>query len=132
MVKMNKLMTPKEVAEVLSVSEKAVKDWLRAGKLQGVKVGSLWRVEQSVVEQYIERKGTLQQMVKDESQRLSDTGERGPVLGVLCIKCGHTYLTDMMKMLEAAARGKMPKCPQCGARVLDDAITKKSAQGYFS
>lgn len=47
-------MTPAEVAEVLKLAEKTVKDWLRAGKLQGVKIGKVWRVRRVDLEAYIE------------------------------------------------------------------------------
>ena len=50
---MEKLMTPEMVADALCVSGKTVRDWLRAGKLQGIKVGTLWRVEKSAVEQFV-------------------------------------------------------------------------------
>jgi excisionase family DNA binding protein len=48
-----KIFTPKEVAEKLTVSIKTVKDWLRSGKLKGVKVGRLWRVRESDLENFL-------------------------------------------------------------------------------
>jgi acetyl-CoA synthetase len=48
-----KLMTPAEVAEILSVTERSVKNWLRGGSLHGIKVGKSWRVEKSAVEQFV-------------------------------------------------------------------------------
>lgn len=48
-----RLLRPEDVADILQVSTRAVKDWLRAGKLRGIKVGSLWRVEQVALEDYI-------------------------------------------------------------------------------
>jgi excisionase family DNA binding protein len=50
-----KVFTPEEVAERLSVSTKTIKDWLRTGKLKGVKVGRLWRVRESELEKFLER-----------------------------------------------------------------------------
>ena len=50
------LLTPKEVAEKLRVSEQTVLRWLRNGKLKGVKVGKLWRV----------REEDLQELIKEE------------------------------------------------------------------
>ena len=44
---MDKLLTPEEAAERLSVSPKGVKNWLRQGKLRGLKVGRLWRISES-------------------------------------------------------------------------------------
>lgn len=51
---MEKLLTPEEAADKLAVSVKTLKDWLRAGKLKGVKVGRLWRVRESDLEQFIQ------------------------------------------------------------------------------
>jgi len=42
-----KLYTPEGAAEALMVSPKTVREWLRTGKLGGVKVGRLWRVRES-------------------------------------------------------------------------------------
>lgn len=49
-----KLITPKDASERLVVAEKTIKDWLRAGKLRGVKVGSLWRIREVDLEKFIE------------------------------------------------------------------------------
>ena len=55
---MENLLRPEDVAGIFQVSTKAVKDWLRAGKLQGIKVGSLWRVERSALEDYVNSQRT--------------------------------------------------------------------------
>ncbi|MDI9608469.1 MAG: helix-turn-helix domain-containing protein [Atribacterota bacterium] len=47
------LLTPKEVAEKLRVSEQTVLRWLRKGKLKGVKVGKLWRVREEDLRELI-------------------------------------------------------------------------------
>jgi excisionase family DNA binding protein len=51
------VFTPEQVAEKLSVSPKTVKDWLRSGKLRGVKVGRLWRVRERDLEAFLEKGG---------------------------------------------------------------------------
>jgi excisionase family DNA binding protein len=51
---MDKLLDPNQVAAILNVSPKTVRDWLRAGKLQGVRAGKLWRVESTEVGRFIE------------------------------------------------------------------------------
>lgn len=48
-----KLLTPEEVAERLAVSPKSVREWLRSGKLKGIKLGKLWRVRESTLEDFI-------------------------------------------------------------------------------
>ena len=41
------LLSPEQAAQVLSVSPKTVREWLKAGKLNGVKLGKLWRIRES-------------------------------------------------------------------------------------
>ena len=50
---MDNLMTPEQVAEKLQVKRRTVISWLQHGKLQGVRVGNLWRVKPEQVEQFI-------------------------------------------------------------------------------
>jgi len=52
-----KLLTPEEVAERLVMSPKTIRDWLRKGKLKGVKTGKLWRIRERDLEAFIEGKG---------------------------------------------------------------------------
>lgn len=47
------LMTPKQAAVRLLVSEKTVLDWLRRGQLKGVKAGRLWRVRARDLEAFL-------------------------------------------------------------------------------
>jgi len=47
------LLTPKEVAEKLKVSEQTVLRWLRNGKLKGVKAGRLWRIREEDLQEFI-------------------------------------------------------------------------------
>jgi excisionase family DNA binding protein len=49
-----KLYTPEEVAAHLNFKEKTVMDYLRAGKIPGVKLGREWRVRDSDLQKYIE------------------------------------------------------------------------------
>lgn len=50
------LLTPEQVAERLAVSPKTVKDWLRSGKLKGVKLGGkIWRVTPEDLKVFIEQ-----------------------------------------------------------------------------
>jgi len=50
---MEKLLSPEQVAEILGVSQKMVRDWLRAGRIKGLKLGRIWRVRQSDLEAFI-------------------------------------------------------------------------------
>ncbi|MCL6583361.1 MAG: helix-turn-helix domain-containing protein [bacterium] len=44
-----KLLTLQDVAERLAVAPKTIRDWLREGKLKGLKVGKLWRVREQAL-----------------------------------------------------------------------------------
>ncbi len=50
---MEKLLTPEQVAERLVVSPKTIRDWLRMGKLKGVRAGRLWRIRQADLESFL-------------------------------------------------------------------------------
>lgn len=52
---MDKVYTPKQVAEMLSITERTVLIWLRAGILEGVKVGKYWRILERDLEKFIEQ-----------------------------------------------------------------------------
>jgi excisionase family DNA binding protein len=51
----DRLITPEEAALRLSMAPKTIKDYLRLGKIPGVKVGKVWRLRESDVEQIIEK-----------------------------------------------------------------------------
>lgn len=47
------LLTAEQVAERLQVREETVYDWLRAGRLRGVKLGRIWRAREEDLENFI-------------------------------------------------------------------------------
>lgn len=49
-----KFYTIAEVAEMLKVSEGGVRKWLKTGKLKGVKLGRIWRIRKSDLEEFLE------------------------------------------------------------------------------
>jgi excisionase family DNA binding protein len=51
---MDELFTAEQIAAILQVSPKTIKDWLRAGKLSGCKIGRLWRVKAADLEGFIQ------------------------------------------------------------------------------
>ena len=51
-----RLIKPEEAAYRLGVSTLTIKKWLRNGKLPGVKVGHLWRVDEEDLERFIEER----------------------------------------------------------------------------
>ena len=54
---MGQLMSVKEAAAMLSVSQSAIRAWIRQKKLPAVKVGSLTRVRVTDLEAFLERRG---------------------------------------------------------------------------
>jgi excisionase family DNA binding protein len=49
-----KLLTPEEVASILSVSPKSVREWLRRGRLRGVRAGRLWRIRKRDLDAFLD------------------------------------------------------------------------------
>jgi excisionase family DNA binding protein len=54
---LERLLTPKEAGEIMAVTSRTVKEWLRRGELKGVKIRNLWRIRESELETFI-RKGS--------------------------------------------------------------------------
>jgi len=50
---MDKLLKPEQAAELMAVSVRTVKKWLREGKLKGLKVGGMWRITEPDVRRFI-------------------------------------------------------------------------------
>lgn len=48
-----KLLSPERAAQMLDVNPETVRNWLREGKLQGVKVGRLWRVREEDLQTFL-------------------------------------------------------------------------------
>jgi excisionase family DNA binding protein len=46
-------LTVEEVAERLKVHPESVRDWLRAGKLKGLKAGRQWRIQESALNAFL-------------------------------------------------------------------------------
>lgn len=47
-----KMLTPENAAERLQVKPSTIRKWLRNGTLKGVKIGMLWRISESTIEEY--------------------------------------------------------------------------------
>ena len=52
---MDDLLTAKEAARKLKVTERTLKTWLREGKLHGLKAGRAWRIRESDLRAFLER-----------------------------------------------------------------------------
>lgn len=49
------MYTPDEVADILKVKDRTIRQWLRDGKLKGVKIGTHWRIMEEDLQDFIER-----------------------------------------------------------------------------
>lgn len=61
----NKLLTPEKTAQILSVSPKTVREWLKSGKLPGNKIGRLWRINEADLQPFI-ASGILEDSASDK------------------------------------------------------------------
>jgi excisionase family DNA binding protein len=48
------LLTPEEVAARLKVKPRTVQEWLRSGRLAGLKLGKLWRIREYDLEAFLD------------------------------------------------------------------------------
>jgi excisionase family DNA binding protein len=49
------LLTIDEAAKILKVSKRTVYEWIRTGKLDAVKAGTLWRIHQEAINKFLEK-----------------------------------------------------------------------------
>lgn len=49
----DRLYTPKEVAELFGVDPTTVRDWIRKGKLKGLKIGGRYKIEGEALLEFI-------------------------------------------------------------------------------
>ena len=47
------LLTPERAAQLLAVSLKTIRDWLKRGRLKGVRAGRLWRIPERDLETFL-------------------------------------------------------------------------------
>ncbi|WP_213698107.1 helix-turn-helix domain-containing protein [Acetomicrobium sp.] len=82
---MEKLLTPKDAAEILSLSPVTIKKWLWQGKLKGIKVGSVWRIRESDLKAFLKTSN-------DDEEKLSRDDLEAVKRGLEEIKAGK-YVT---------------------------------------
>ena len=57
MEKEHEFLTVEQAAELLQVKSTTIREWLKKGKLPGVKVGRLWRVDREGVYKILRKGG---------------------------------------------------------------------------
>jgi excisionase family DNA binding protein len=80
---MSGLLTPADVAERFQVTERTVYEWLRAGDLVGAKFGSMWRIEFTDLENFIDRHRANELMKRVKKQFPETSWVEGR-----CYECG--------------------------------------------
>ena len=63
MDKIDKLLTIREVAEILRVSERSVNRYIEAGKLKASKIGQ-WRIKESDLEKFLNKYANVKRKPK--------------------------------------------------------------------
>ena len=63
-----KFLTVKDVADLLQVGEVTVRHWIKDGELRAIDVGREWRIAPRDLEQFIERRASLQQADRQPPQ----------------------------------------------------------------
>jgi excisionase family DNA binding protein len=56
---MDELLKVEQAATILQLTPKTIKEWLRAGKLTGYKIGRVWRVKEADLEALIQASRVL-------------------------------------------------------------------------
>ena len=47
------LLTPERVAQLLAVRPKTIREWLKRGRLKGIRAGRLWRIREKDLEVFL-------------------------------------------------------------------------------
>ncbi len=79
---MEKYYSAKEAAEEFDLSEKTLKDWLRAGKLKGEKFGRAWRIADSVLREYLKLPESEDKVFTEDDLRFAILDLQGNLLDI--------------------------------------------------
>lgn len=61
-----RLLSPRDVAEILGIHRKTVHLWLRTGKLEGIKISyRSWRISKSALEAFLDKKRNTRHIDRD-------------------------------------------------------------------
>ena len=50
---LEKIYTVEEVAQIINIHPHTVRIWLKSGKLKGIKAGSVWRIKESQLQNFL-------------------------------------------------------------------------------
>lgn len=84
---MEDYLTPEEAAEILKVKKTTIWNWLRTGKLKGIKTGKIWRIRRDDLEEFL-NKGSFK--LETEQERII----RFNKLRAKLLSCGETIVEE--------------------------------------
>ena len=58
MIEDRKLLTSRELADMLQIKETTIREWARIGKIRAVRVGRYWRFRLQDVEDWLQKQET--------------------------------------------------------------------------
>lgn len=94
---MDRLLTPEEVAEILAVSPKSIREWLRQGKLKGVKAGRLWRIRECDLEAFLDPVLHALETAPEDDEPLTEEDRRAIAEAERAIAEGKTKPWEQVK-----------------------------------
>lgn len=75
-----KFLTPQQVAQMLQVDDKIISQWLEEKKLPAVKIGTVWRIEEERLQNYLKKeldKNIEEKYADYEDMDVPKKGRRG-------------------------------------------------------
>jgi excisionase family DNA binding protein len=88
------LLTPEEVAQRLQVKARTVQEWLRSGRLVGLKLGKLWRIRPNDLVAFLDRQQTTASTSgRPEAAAALSAEERAARVDALLGKYTHAHST---------------------------------------
>jgi excisionase family DNA binding protein len=70
------LLTPEQVAQRLQVTPRTIYDWLRHGRLRGIKLGRLWRVNVEDLGSFLEAEAAVARSANPRPPRKNEAALR--------------------------------------------------------
>jgi excisionase family DNA binding protein len=93
----DRLLTPEEAAEILAVSPKSIRKWLRQGKLKGVKAGRLWRIRERDLEAFLNPVLHALETAPEDDEPLTEEDKRAITEAEKAIAQGKTKAWERVK-----------------------------------
>jgi excisionase family DNA binding protein len=96
---MNELLTVEEAAAKLKLARKTLRDWLRTGKLRGVKTGKYWRVREQDVNAFVQ-----EHLRREHVPEAPEGAEATPVQAPTEVSCPETLVALVRALLPEGQR----------------------------